>query len=180
MTSTALWTWGLLAPVLLVAAIWDVHSRRIPDWVTLPAIAALSGARALLEGLGDVQHGLVSGLLGAVAAGGFFALWALGRRMGWGDVKLMGAVGAAFGFPAIQGAAIFVTLVGALQALVLLLWQGALWKTIEGALSGLAGRLGLPAATTEESERKSVPYGLAIALGSFWTMWWERAALVAQ
>lgn len=180
MTATASWTWGLLAPALLIAAIYDIHSRRIPDWVTLPAIVALLCARMLLEGLGDLEHGLVSGAVGAVLAGGFFALWALGGHMGWGDVKLMGAVGAAFGFPAVQGAAIFVTLVGALQALVLLLWQGELWKTLENALSGVAGRFGLRAATAEEKERKSVPYGLAIALGSFWTMWWERAALVAQ
>lgn len=180
MASTALWTWGLLTPALLVAAIYDVRSRRIPDWLTLPALVGLLGLRWWLEGTGDLQHGLLSGAVGAAAAGGFFALWALGGQMGWGDVKLMGAVGAAFGFPSVQGAAIFVTLVGALQALVLLLWQGALWKTIEGALSGLAGRLGLPATAAGERERKSVPYGLAIALGSFWTMWWERAALVAQ
>lgn len=180
MSTTVLWTWGLLAPALIVSAIYDTHSRRIPDWVTWPTLVLLLGARFLIEGVGGLQSGLLSGLVGAGAAGGFFALWALAGQMGWGDVKLMAAVGAAFGYPAVQGAAIFVTLVGALQALVLLLWQGALWQTIEGAVSGLAGRLGLPAATREEKERKSVPYGLAIALGGFWTMWWERAAFVAQ
>lgn len=179
MGTTAAWTWSLLTPVLLVSAVWDLRSRRIPDVVTLPAIALLLAVRGGLEGVGGVESGLVSGLIGAAGAGGFFALWARGGRMGWGDVKLMTAVGAAFGFPAVQGAALFVALVGALQALVLLLWQGAVWQTLERVMRP-AGAARPEGAGSGGEAGRTIPFGVAIALGSFWTMWWDRAALAAH
>lgn len=173
------WTWSILGVVLVIATITDAWRRVIPDWLTLPALVVLLGLRWWHGGLGDLQTGLISGLVSAAAVGGFFALWTIGDRMGWGDVKLMAVVGAAFGFPVIQVAALLIALVGALQAVVTLLWEGALWATLERALSGVASKLGLAKAGRDASARRSVPYGIAIALGSFWTMWWERAALVA-
>ena len=66
------------------------------------------------------------------------------------------------------------SLCGALQALVTLLWHRALLDTLSGAFQRLLGRLCLVQAP-EAGPARRIPYGVAIALGSFWAMWWEHS-----
>ncbi len=139
--------WLVLGLTLIISVITDLKHRRILDIVTVPAFAVLLLIRLAWEGLGGLETGFVSGLLAAAACGGLFALLAWRGRMGWGDVKLMAVVGAAFGYPLGLAALIFISLCGALQAVVTLL-----------------ARRG-----------RHIPYGVAIALGSVWTAWWHTA-----
>src|SRR6266540_2661397 len=80
-----------LSLVLLIAAFTDLRSRRIPNWLTLPALPVGLLAQTVY---GD---GFWQGLLGAL--GGFaalFALFAVGAS-GAGDVKLFTVVGSFVG-----------------------------------------------------------------------------------
>jgi len=165
--------WAVLGVALLISVVTDLASRRILDWVTYPAIALCLLLRAWEQGLGDLEHGAVSGLVGLAGAGGLFALLAAWRKsFGWGDVKLMAAVGAALGYPLVLAALAFISLTGALQAMVTLIWQGAVWDTIRRAMEGIGRRLKLTKAG-ETGPSRHIPYGVAIALGSVWAMWWD-------
>ena len=168
--------WLLLTIALVISVVTDIVSRRILDLVTLPASVIALGLRAWRQGLGDLDQGVISGL---VALGGGVALFGVlalrGGGFGWGDVKLVGAVGAVFGYPLIMGALLFISLAGALQAIVTLIWQGAVWDTLRAVGLKWGKRLKLSKQAVEAPARH-IPYGVAIALGSFWAMWWDQSS----
>lgn len=166
--------WLVLTVALLISVVTDLVSHRILDWITFPTLGLALGLRTWLEGVGDLEGGLLSGLVGGSAAAGLFAALAWrGRAFGWGDVKLVAAVGAAFGYPLILGALLFISLAGALQAIVSLIWQGAVWDTLRSVAIRWGNRLRLSRRAVEAPARH-IPYGVAIALGSFWAMWWDK------
>jgi Flp pilus assembly protein protease CpaA len=139
--------WIVLSVALALSVATDVRSKLILDRVTLPALAAALLVRAAWMGTGDLSTGLVSGAVGAACgAAALAALAALGR-MGWGDVKLMAAAGAALGFPLVVAALLFTSLWGAAQAAVAFIWKRS----------------------------RAIPYAVAIALGSVSAVLWERA-----
>ncbi|MBI5482723.1 MAG: prepilin peptidase [Deltaproteobacteria bacterium] len=151
----------------MIAVVTDLRTRRIPDWLTLPAAALALLLRVALEGLGDEERGLASGLIGFGACFGLFAVFALVKKgLGWGDVKLMAAVGAAFGYPQALTALLLVSVAGAAQAIVVVIWRRAVFDTVRNMVRRLLG-------TGGETAARHIPYGVAIALGSLWAMWWD-------
>lgn len=155
-----------------VSVVTDLRQRRILDAVTLPALGLLLAIRLGWEGLGGWETGALSGILGAAVAGLLFAGFAaFGQGLGWGDVKLVVVMGAALGMPLALGGCLFVSLAGALQALISLIWQGELSDTVRSVL--VRRRRGEGASTP----RRHIPYGVAIALGSLWAMWWDSHVL---
>src|SRR5688572_7510105 len=99
----ALWT--VLGVALVISVATDVVRRQILDVVTYPLMAVGLGARLWAEGVGDLESGLVSGVISGVGLALLLVPAALRGRMGWGDVKLMAGVGAVLGFPAVMAAA---------------------------------------------------------------------------
>ncbi len=89
---------GLLAVVLIAAAVADARTQRIPKAVTyggLVAGLALWTAAGLVEaGAAGAGRGLVAALLGCAAGYVPFAIIFAAGGLGGGDVKLMAAVGA--------------------------------------------------------------------------------------
>ncbi|MDP1830320.1 MAG: A24 family peptidase [Archangium sp.] len=157
---------ALLAVTMLVAVATDVKSRRIPDLVTYPAMAVALGLRFHLEGVGELTTGLLSGLAGLGATVLWFGAFALSKKsMGWGDVKLAGVMGAALGMPLTLAAMVFVSVAGAFQAIVSLIWAGALSDTVRSVLAKKV--------EGDSTPKRHIPYGVAIALGSAWAMWWD-------
>jgi len=92
--------WVLLTPVAVLLTLVDHRVHRLPDVLTLPlaaAIAALLGVAALLPaGTGSWP----TSLLGGLALGGAYLVLFLVNPsgMGFGDVKLALALGAALGW----------------------------------------------------------------------------------
>lgn len=168
--------WIVLGVALLISVVTDVLSGRILDVVTWPTIVIALGLRLYFYGVGDLENGLVSGVVCSVGLMAFFAVLAWRNKMGWGDVKLMGAVGAALGFPLAISALVFTTLVGMLQALVTLLWKGQFWDTLATSGRRWAMRVRLLPKDTKLGPARHIPYGVAIAVGSAWAMWWEHSS----
>lgn len=152
--------------VMLIGAIWDVRTRRIPNWLTLGgmafglALAPLSGWSGLLSGVEGVGLALVVSapllLLGGV---------------GGGDAKLLMAAGAFLGPARLLTALIPVALVGGVLAVGTALWTGqllAVLRSTGGTLAGLATLRRGAGAETGERGGLTVPYGVAIALGCIW------------
>jgi len=170
----------LVALVSLIALVTDVKWRKIPNWLTFPAI----GVGILLNSAGG-WDGLVRSVSGLVFALAlmlpFFALDLLKA----GDVKLVLAWGTikGLGQPAWQTFALWAFLYGALfgglMSLLVLAQKKAVsetWKRV-WALLGLL--LGAPQQLTKVSDsspmRTPMPYGIALSLGSFLALameWW--------
>jgi prepilin peptidase CpaA len=76
-----------------VAAVTDVRTFRIPNWLSLPLL--FSGI--LYHSVNAGVHGLGASLLGALVGFGLLLPFFIAGGMGAGDVKLMAAVGAWLG-----------------------------------------------------------------------------------
>ncbi|WP_163997397.1 A24 family peptidase [Pyxidicoccus caerfyrddinensis] len=176
MTPVQIALWTVLGVALVISVVTDVLRREILDAVTYPLMAVALGVRFATEGFGDLEHGVLSGLVSGAGLAVLLLPAALRGRMGWGDVKLMGGVGAVLGFPAVLAAAAFISLVGALQAVVTLLWQGAVWDTLAAVVRRWAARVRLASADAQPTTQRHIPYGVAIALGTFWALWWQHGS----
>jgi len=83
----------IVATFVLVAAISDYRTRRLPNWLTVPACGAAIVLHTAVNGL----TGLTFAMLGfATGFSILLVLWLIGGG-GGGDVKLMGALGAWLG-----------------------------------------------------------------------------------
>lgn len=165
----------LIAAVVcaLAGAVFDVRSRRIPNFITLPSI--LTGL--IFHGIAGGWRELGFSALACLICGGVFLVFWLAGGMGAGDVKLMAAVGCLGGLPLLNTAwlLILTALSGGVMALVLAIWRGRLKETLinTGAIALHHRTEGLtphPALNVSNAWTLRLPYGLAIAAGSVFTL----------
>ncbi|MBN1998112.1 prepilin peptidase [candidate division KSB1 bacterium] len=102
----------LTVGILLVVSYYDLKWRRIPNFLTLPAIAV--GLLSNLIYLGF--DGFKSSAFGFLLGGGIFLLLYILRAMGAGDVKLMAAVGALVGLRTMPSVLVLTVFAGGLLA----------------------------------------------------------------
>ena len=141
------------------AAFFDIATRRIPNWLPAAILIAAAlfhagnGARDAIEALGAAGVLLVAGTL-AHSRG-----W-----LGGGDVKLMVAVAAGFGFPATADFLLYALVSGGVLALVsvVVVHRRALRTATRSFAMVFAGGA-LPRMPTGST---SVPYAVAIACGT--------------
>jgi prepilin peptidase CpaA len=159
-----------LIGLILVAAVYDVLYRRVPNWLTCAGV--ITGI-ALNSFLYQGWPGLRLSLPGlAVAFAAYFTLYLL-RAMGGGDVKLMAAIGALVGVRDWFGIFIITAIIGGTAGLVMVSMRGRLRKTLWNVgfiLSEMRhGRLAY--ARRDELDVRSpksvgLPHGAIIALGT--------------
>jgi prepilin peptidase CpaA len=157
---------ALLLLMVSIAAVNDLATRRIPNRLLLVGLAgalllhALSGApgAALLSAFGGMLLGL-----------GLFLPFYLVRGMAAGDVKMMAVVGFFTGPTAAFQIAVITWCAGGVMALLLVLLRSRLRLALVNIGHLLCGLL-VPgtklADTTLPQSAGSMPYGLAIALGT--------------
>ena len=85
--------WWPTVIVLAVATFTDLRSRRIPNWLVLPFLAAGFAVSGLAAG----WHGIAQSLEGAGLGLAIYGVLFLMGGMGAGDVKLCAAIGAWIG-----------------------------------------------------------------------------------
>jgi prepilin peptidase CpaA len=146
--------------VAAIAAVGDLRTRRIPNWLTYTGLLVAVSARTIFWG----WSGLMSGLGGMFVGGGIFCLFFLLGAMGGGDVKLMGAVGAWMGPSHAVLTLIAVGVAGGFIAFVYLLFGFDKSSALEVENSG--NRSAAPCAGRTERTNPRVPFGLAIAIGT--------------
>lgn len=146
--SHALAAWGLLAALVALCFI-DLDTRLLPDNITLPLLWI-----GLLVNLGGVFVPIEQAVIGAVA--GYLSLWSIyylfklitGKEgMGFGDFKLLAALGAWLGWKALLPIALIASLAGALAGTVLILLGG-------------------------HDRSKPLPFGPWLALGGVASLFW--------
>lgn len=148
------------------AAVTDLRSRRIPNWLTGPALLAGLLLHFMYGGFPETGRALLAVL---IAGGIFFAFFAAGG-MGAGDVKLMAAVGALAGLSSLRGVLITTALLGAVVAVVTSLANGRLRETFANVGSLLAhhqanGIAPHPELNVRNTSMLRLPYALPIAGG---------------
>lgn len=149
----------------LICVYTDCRWRKIKNIVTLPAIALGLSLNALSRG----WPGLIFSAIGLLVGIGVMAIPFLLGKMGAGDVKLMGALGALFGGYGIFNIFLYTTIAGGLVALGYAAYHRDIINTLKKVwLLGKCLILFRAPGTGLAQFGKSlpVPYGLAIALGT--------------
>ncbi len=154
------------------ACVVDVRTARIPNLLTVASLAAALIAHSVLpsgHGVGATLAGAITGL--AV----FFPFFALGG-MGAGDVKLMAALGAWFGWEPALWLAFYTAIAGGVLALAWGLAHGYLRQAFAnlrtlGTFWLVAGVRPLPPLTLDEGRGPRLPYALPIFVGVMLTIW---------
>jgi prepilin peptidase CpaA len=159
--------WWPTVAVLAVATFTDLRSRRIPNWLVLPFLAAGVVVGGVLHGWQGVGHSLEGLGLGALIFGILFAM----GGMGMGDVKLFAAIGAWVGPSQLMFALVVTGLAGGLMALCWAAMSGFLPELLNGTSNLAFGwkERGLkpPADLVLSNPRaRKMPYAPAIAIGT--------------
>ena len=167
----------LLSLIVIPAAVVDIKTRRIPNWLSLSGIVLGIALNAFLfetEGLWFSLKGL--GLAFAV----YFVLYLI-HAMGAGDVKLMAAVGAVAGPGYWLLILILTSVTGALAGLLVVATKGRLRRTFENILVILIsfrhGQLPYkenPELDVRSGEGLRLPHAVMIAFGTLVAIWAPR------
>lgn len=166
-----------LVLLLLVAAVIDVRTLRIPNWLTVTgALIGLGlNAAAQWQALGPLWalDGLLLALGGMAAGLALLLPLYLLRVMGAGDVKLMAMVGAFVGLQQIVPAVICVFLAGGVLALATAAWRRSLRRlalNVAGIVQSMAfaafAGLRPSAGIAGGASVGTLPYGLSICVGT--------------
>lgn len=164
-----------LFTLLVVAAVYDLRTRRIPNVVTVSGLMIALVLRSTV-GVGAVVDGLQSAGIALLLVLPLFILGALGG----GDLKLLVAVGAFMDPFQFFLALLATAIVGGVLAVGESIRKGAMGSLLFNT-AGLAshimsgGRAGHRSTITAPGA-VTVPYGLAIAVGSL-TVWFLRPSL---
>jgi len=160
----------------LAGSVFDVKSRRIPNFVTVPAFLLGLSMHFLLGGWRQFLSSLAAGVI----CGLVFLVFYLAGGMGAGDVKLIMAVGCVAGLPHVAYLLVLTAISGGVMAICLALYRGRLQQTIMnvGELASHHTRQGLephPDLNISNAQTLRLPYALAIAGGSILTLYFQVA-----
>ena len=156
--------------MLVVATIWDIRSRRIPNWLVLPFLVAGVTVSAISYGWRGLGQSLLGVMLAALLLG---ILYWLGG-MGMGDVKLCAAIGAWIGPQQLMLALVMMGVAGGIMALIWAISGGFLNESLSGAgdlIFGF-GKRGLrphPTLVLGNPRARKMPYAPAIAIGTIFS-----------
>lgn len=140
--------WAGFAAALLALAVIDARTTWLPDTITQP----LTWGGLIAAAMGWTGVPLHTALAGAVA--GYLSLWTVywafrlltGKEgMGYGDFKLLAALGAWFGWPSLL-AMVLIASVSALVVAVVLMWRKQL------------------------AENRQIPFGPFLAFAGAWLL----------
>jgi prepilin peptidase CpaA len=159
--------WVSTVAVTVAAALVDFRSQKIPNWLTVPAIAAGITLRTTLSG----WPGAKASLEGAGLALLILLPLVLLRALGAGDWKLMGAVGAFLG-PILFLFVLFGSIMASgLMATVEMVRSKRIKETFRNMMVLVRGfvTFGLrknPEISLDNPKLMKLPFGVAVALST--------------
>ena len=165
---------ALLIPLAVIITYYDVRFRRIPNAFVLATLVSGLLVNTIFAGV----DGLLSSLGGcALAFGLMFVLHVFGA-MGAGDVKLFAAIGSVIGSHLVLPTFMVVVITGGVLAVVTMLRARKVGITMYRVLQIFIGFLPgwtIPRFTVPTDRRHTIPYGVAITLGSLISVFVFRA-----
>lgn len=171
---------SLVTVYLVVLSWWDIRYRRLPNILTLGG--ALVALAYVFYASGWSWGWLGRSFLGGVIGFTFLLIPFLLRGAGAGDVKMLFAVGCIVGYPNIFMALVWISLCGIVLGLAMTISGHLDWARvkhytrclIDFRYDKVQGKASLPDAS---QEKVRIPYGVAIAVGTWLTMAisvWQR------
>jgi prepilin peptidase CpaA len=158
-----------LISFVLVAALFDLRWRRIPNWLNLTGWIFGMILQLYTNGLEGVGQGLLGSLVGLTVYGVLFAL----RAMGGGDVKLMGAIGAFTGPLAWFSVFLTAALMGGFIGLISVFTRGEFTRVGRNMAVVVWELVHLRAPYKASADldvssphARTLPHGVAIAIGT--------------
>jgi prepilin peptidase CpaA len=158
--------------IAIVAAAWDLKTRRIPNLLTFGAALIAVGVHGYLGGISGAGWSVAGWLVGVAFFFPFFAL----AGMGAGDVKLLAALGAWLGPGQTVWLALFSLIAGGVlglavavgygywtQALANVLWMFQFWRS--------EGPKPVPEVTLATSKGPRLAYAVPVLAGLMVTLW---------
>ncbi|HET9160027.1 MAG TPA: prepilin peptidase [Caulobacteraceae bacterium] len=145
----------ILPALVIVAALTDVTTFRIPNWISIAAVLAFAPA-ALLMGADLPAIGIHFGV-GILALAAGMGMWSV-RWVGGGDAKLLAASALWIGYPAVGMFLLITALAGGALAVTLLNLRSGWVRAMVPVGPRWMERL--------REQGGDVPYGLAICVGA--------------
>lgn len=160
----------LVVAFVAVAAVYDLRSHRIPNWLVLAGALTCIAWQIIQPMLLD--FGIAGALKGIGVGLAILLPFYLFHAVGGGDVKLMAMVGAFLGPWGVASAAVLSVIAGGVLALAIALARGVLgqlFANVKGMVFGTlvnAMTTGKTTITVPAGSVGNLPYGVAIALGT--------------
>ena len=154
--------------LIILSSVYDIKYRRIPNFLTYPAILIGLTYHSYISGFDGVRFSLFGFLTGT----GLLIFPHLIGKMGAGDAKLLGAVGSFIGARDIFISFLFTAVVGGLYALLIIFLYKSKYDRFLTNLyySGVNFAVTRKFVSFENEEdirqRPKLCYGLAIAAGT--------------
>jgi prepilin peptidase CpaA len=163
------WHIKAVSAILILAAWIDGRELKVPNWITFPMVLAGLIYSTWVGGFGGLGAGLLGMCVGLLT---LMPLYAVGG-MGAGDVKLMAGIGAWLGWEITLAAFAVSVVVGAVMAVIMVLWDKSMKHHYENFLLILSEWMVIknPYELSKiAAERKPrmmlLPYGIPICIGT--------------
>lgn len=166
-----------LGVLLVTASVLDAQTQKIPNWLTVPFIIGPVLGFGLIDGTAGILFS-IKGL--GLGLGLLLIPWLMGG-MGAGDVKLMAAVGALTGAERVFWAFACTAILGGVYALGALLVDKRRRRNLVAKLKTLflAGEV-ISIPSEKDQPVQKIPYGVAIAVGTFSSLILEAAGYTVR
>ena len=166
-----IWTLCILLPFLAILCWQDCKYRRLPNALTLSLAVLGILWRFAFGSLG----GLVDGLLGGLVCALFLLLPFLMKGAGGGDLKMIAAVGIFTGLRYCCAEMLFISLTGLFLGLVMMTFGWVKSSRLKHWLHVFFDwrydrKKGAESLPPKSDEKERVPFGVAIALGTIFTL----------
>ena len=159
---------SLVIVLVVSAAIIDVRSQRIPNYLTLPGC----GIGLMYHVLASGKDGLVFSLLGLILGISLLLLFYVLGGVGAADVKLMGAIGALLGWEGVLKAFFFSAIIGGIYSIIVILRAHILRELLKNIWFTLKDLfLTHSFVYVPLNPELKLHYGLAIAIGTIVSLW---------
>ena len=162
-----------IVPLFLIIAYNDIRYRRIPN----PYVLAVLISGVATNGIFKGEDGAISSVEGAAIAFVLMFILHVFGAMGAGDVKLFAAVGSIVGLSLVLPTFVIVVMTGGMLAMILAMRRGTLRRTMLGVMNIFAGVMPgakIPRYEIPADRRLTIPYGVAITLGSLMSLIYFR------
>jgi prepilin peptidase CpaA len=163
-----------LSALAIIVIYYDVRYRRIPNAFVLSTLVSGLIINSIFGGF----NGALSSLAGCALALGLMLVPHILGALGAGDVKLFAAIGSLVGLKLVIPTFIIVVLAGGALAIYTMLRNGTVRHTMHGVLRIFVGLLPgwqMPRFGTPADLRHTIPYGVAIMLGTIISLVTARA-----
>ncbi|WP_025027358.1 A24 family peptidase [Caldalkalibacillus mannanilyticus] len=168
-----MWFDVVLVTILVICVITDLKSRKIYNKVIFPGLLIALFSQVLLHGWAGLGTAMVGFMIGL----GILLIPYLLGGMGAGDVKLLALIGALKGSHFVLETAFYMALIGALMAVVILLFHPQVIRRVKELVYfcyGMRHGIKLPMTSFRQGKLSATyPYGVAIAGGAIMSLFLE-------